>query len=140
MAGEVVDVNDNDPDGRIIYIHGDGCVIRCDVVRARLINVQLRKAIAAATAATGASAGAPRAGDPGRLSIKQRNYILVLCSELGITQRAFRLGMISDVVKREVVTMNDLTGDEAGRVIDYLQEMTRRATRVGACADVVEPF
>lgn len=145
MGREVVDYNPNDPDGRGIYIHGDGCVIRCDVIRAQLIHVQLGKAIAAAT---GSPAHPRRAGDPGRLSPKQLRYILAMCSELSVTDRALRLRMVSDIVGRPVVTLNDLEGphpgSEASRVIDALRDMLGRvdaAVHAGMAPDpAAEPF
>lgn len=124
MGGEVVDYNPNDPDGRVIHIHGSQYVMRVDLVRAQLMHVQLGHAIAAAA---GGPARRKTAGDPGMLSVKQRNYILWLCDQLSMGgNRDMRLRVVSEILDHDVETLNDLTMAEAGRVIDAMEAMRQR--------------
>lgn len=123
MTEELVRHAAEDPD-HPVWIRSGGVVMRLDVVRAQLIHVQLGKAIAEATASP---SGPGRAGDTGRLSVKQRNYILVLCGEVpALKEREARLSYVSGLVGRTVATLNDLTGADAGHVIDALQHRARQ--------------
>lgn len=60
-----------------------------------------------------------KAGDPGALSVAQCNYILLLFNKQHAI-RAARLDKVSEILGRHVATLNDLSDDDAGRVIDHL--------------------
>lgn len=67
------------------------------------------------------------------MSAAQRGRMMALFGELGITDRAERLRISSQIVGRELSSANDLTGDEPGRVIAELEE--RQAATVDAFPD-----
>lgn len=57
---------------------------------------------------------------PNLLNVKQRNHIMALASELGLTDRDARLEYISGIVGKSIATTNDLLRPEAHEVIDAM--------------------
>lgn len=73
------------------------------------------------TAQRGRKADPPPLPSDGKLSDAQRNKILATFTDIGIEDRAERLRMSSEIVGRELGSANDLTGDEAHKLIDELE-------------------
>jgi hypothetical protein len=55
------------------------------------------------------------------LTDPQRTYVIVLFHEYGITHRARRLEAMTRLARRPITSTNDLTRDEASRVINRLR-------------------
>ena len=55
----------------------------------------------------------------------QMKKVQVLFNEAGITDRTERLTLCSTVIGREITSANDLTKDEAGRLIEYLENVPK---------------
>lgn len=63
----------------------------------------------------------------GGMSPDQRSKLMAMFGELGITDRAERLKVTSQIVGRELSSANDLTGAETSRVIDELAARLEQA-------------
>jgi len=60
--------------------------------------------------------------NPDAVTAKTRAAIMLGFKELGVTERSKRLELVSDVVKREVHSVNQLTEAEGRRVVGALHD------------------
>jgi len=66
-----------------------------------------------------------------RMTKAQQRMIMALCNELGITDRVDRLATLGGILGRDIDTSDDLSAEEASRVIDNLTERTQRDVQWG---------
>jgi hypothetical protein len=75
----------------------------------------------AGTTARRTAAAPPLPGEaPDRMSDEQRSKVMAMFRELGITDRAERIKVTSEIVGHEVSSANDMTSAEVSKVIDGL--------------------
>lgn len=94
---------------------------RSTAQRARPPQQARPRQAAGRTAQRGRKADPPPLPSDGKLSDPQRNKLMAAFSDLGVEDRAERLRMSSQIVGRELGSANDLTGDEAHKLIDELE-------------------
>lgn len=99
--------------------------------RPRSGSARLADAVASHPAAAEAQ---PEPETPG-ITEPQRRKIGALMKEAGLTERSAALAFVAEVTGRRVQSRNELTRDEAGKVIDWLE---RDLERPDAAADVVD--
>lgn len=75
-----------------------------------------------AAAAPVRKVAAPAATDSERMSDPQRRKLMVLFGETGITDRQERLDYVAAIIGHPIASSNELTTDEAARVIDALEK------------------
>jgi hypothetical protein len=72
---------------------------------------------------------------PEPISVPQRNHIMALAPELGLSDRDLRLLYISDLLGREVASTNDLTHAQAHKVIDRMLAAKAAQEEAGTAPD-----
>lgn len=91
------------------------------------------------TAQRARAAAPPLPGETEPYTPAQRAKLMATFAQLGIEDRAERLDICSRVVGRELGSANELTQDEAGRLIDQLERATKEDNPLLYLAELTAP-